>query len=76
MAIKFRNLFSEDVDQVFSYKTKIEVIILDRYIGIPVRIIQVLAIIYFLVTVYFIIPLILIWNYFFFIIIKIDIYCW
>lgn len=52
MNIKFRNLFQQDIDQVFSYHTAIEVVILDRYIGIIYRLLQLAVIIFFLYSVY------------------------
>ena len=51
MDFKFRNIFHRDIDQVFSYKTNIEVVILDRYVGIIFRIFQMTVIAYFLYIV-------------------------
>ena len=51
MNLKFRNLFQKDIDQVFSYRTGIEVVILDRYVGIIYRLLQLLMITYYLYIV-------------------------
>lgn len=47
MNLKFRSLFQKDIDQVFSYRTNVEVVILDRYVGIIYRILQLLIIAFF-----------------------------
>lgn len=51
MPVTFRNLFQEDIDIVFSFKTIIEVRILDRNAGIPLRFMQLFVVIYFFYSV-------------------------
>jgi len=53
MTSKLKSVFEQDLDELFAYRTNISLVLKDKKVGICVRVLQILLLIYFTIIVFF-----------------------
>jgi len=51
MTSKLKSVFEQDLDELFAYRTNISLVLKDKKVGICVRVLQILLLIYFTIIV-------------------------